>query len=235
LRDLPDSLDGFTLVLLSDIHLRPYTQPETVRRAVALANQLKPDLVVITGDHVWTELEAVYELTPILASLNARHGVYAAMGNHEHWTDPQVIATAFRQAGLPMLVNQGVPIQTGLGSLYLAGLDDGWSGKPDLDQALADRPAGAPVVLLFHEPDLVDEIAQDGRVALQLSGHTHGGQVRIAGKTPPIHPYLGENYVTGLFRVQDTWLYVNRGIGTISVPVRINCPPEVTHMTLVQA
>lgn len=235
IKNLKPALEGFTIVQMSDIHLRPFTQPDLVKKAVEMSNLLNPDLVVLTGDYVWREQEAAYELAPILAGLNARHGVYSVLGNHDLWLDVRVIKSAFAEAGLPMLINQGVEVNVGNGSFYLAGLDDGWSGQADLNLALEKAPAGAPVVLLLHEPDLVNETSQDSRIALQLSGHTHGGQVLMPGKPPIFTPHLGKIYDKGLFRVNDTWLYTNRGLGVISVPLRYNCPPEVTHITLTRA
>jgi predicted MPP superfamily phosphohydrolase len=235
IKNLKSSLEGFTIVQLSDIHLKPYTQPELVQKAVEMTNALNPDLVVLTGDYVWQDQEAVFELTSILSGLNAHQGVYSVLGNHDYWLDVEVTKTAFAQAGLPMLINQGVEVSAGKDSFYLAGLDDGWSGQMDLKATLDNAPSGAPVVLLLHEPDLVDEMSKDPRVSLQLSGHTHGGQVLIMGKPPIFTPHLGRIYNMGLFRVNDTWLYTNRGLGVISVPLRYNCPPEVTHLTLTRA
>jgi predicted MPP superfamily phosphohydrolase len=235
IKNLKPALEGFTIVQLSDIHLQPYTKPDLVRKAVELSNSLNPDLVVLTGDYVWRDQEAAFELAPILARLNARHGVYSVLGNHDLWLDVEVIKTAFAEARLPMLINQGVEINAGNGSFYLAGMDDGWSGKPDLKLSLENAPANTPVVLLLHEPDLVDETSLDPRISLQLSGHTHGGQVLMPGKPPIVTPHLGKKYNQGLFRVNDTWLYTNRGLGVISVPLRINCPPEVTLLTLTRA
>jgi hypothetical protein len=235
IKNLKPALEGFTIVQLSDIHLQPYTRPELVHKAVQMSNDLRPDLVVLTGDYVWRDQDAAFELAPILAGLNARHGVYSVLGNHDHWLDVEATRRAFAEAGLPMLVNQGVEIVEGNGSFYLAGMDDGWSGEPDLGQATEEAPADVPVVLLLHEPDLVDETSRDPRIALQLSGHTHGGQVLIPGRPPIFTPTLGKIYSQGLFRVNDTWLYTNRGLGVISVPLRFNCPPEVTLLTLTSA
>jgi len=236
IRGLATSLEGFTIAQLSDFHLYPFTQPSLIREAVALSNAQKPDLVVLTGDYVWHELEAIYELAPILAGLNARHGVYAAMGNHDLWTNVDVIKAAFAEVRLPTLINQGVTISEGGGSLYVAGLDDGWSGEPDLQAALAGSPAEAPVVLLLHEPDLADEYSLYPRISLQLSGHAHGGQIRfprLGGAM--ILPYLGRKYDYQLYRVNEMWLYSNPGIGVTNEPLRINCPPEITEITLVRA
>jgi predicted MPP superfamily phosphohydrolase len=235
IRNLKPALEGFTIVQLSDIHLQPFTRPELVQRAVEMSNDLRPDLTVLTGDYVWRDQEAAFELAPILAGLNARHGVYSVLGNHDHWLDVEATKRAFAEAGLPMLINQGVEIVQGNGSFYLAGMDDGWSGLPDLTQTLEDAPSGDPVVLLLHEPDLVNETSLDPRIALQLSGHTHGGQVLLPGKPPIFTPTLGKIYSQGLFKVNDTWLYTNRGLGVISVPLRFNCPPEITLLTLARA
>jgi uncharacterized protein len=235
IRNLKPALEGFTIVQLSDIHLRPYTKPDLVKQAVEMSNELRPDLVVMTGDYVWRVQEAAFELAPLLAGFNARHGVYSVLGNHDHWLDVEVTRRAFEEAGLPMLINQGLEISAGNGSFYLAGMDDGWSGKPDLNMAVEKAPSDIPIILLLHEPDLVDETSLDTRIALQLSGHTHGGQVLIAGRPPIFTPDLGKKYSQGLFRVNDTWLYTNRGLGVISVPLRLNCPPEVTLLTLTRA
>ena len=136
---------------------------------------------MLTGDYVWREVEAIYELAPILAGLNARMGVYAAFGNHDLWTEVDVVRAGLDEVRLPLLVNQWVPLTINGGTLYLAGLDDGWSGNPDLGAALEGAPHDAPVVLLYHEPDLADEVSKSGRVSLQLSGHSHGGQIRFPG------------------------------------------------------
>ena len=200
-----------------------------------MSNALNPDLVVLTGDYVWRDQDAVFELTPILAGLNARHGVYSVLGNHDLWLDVEVTKRAFEEARLPMLINQGLEISAGNGSFYLAGMDDGWSGQPDLSLAMEKAPSDIPTILLLHEPDLVDETSLDPRIALQLSGHTHGGQVLLAGRPPIFTPDLGKKYSQGLFKVNDTWLYTNRGLGVISVPLRYNCPPEVTLLTLTRA
>jgi len=234
IRGLDPALEGFRLVQLSDFHLYPFTQPELVREAVALTNELQPDLTVLTGDYVWRDVDAIFELAPILVGLNARHGVYAAMGNHDLWTDVGVVSQGFAEAGLPVLINDGLPITQGRGALYLAGLDDGWAGQPNLEAALRQAPTGAPVVLLLHEPDLAETYARDPRIALQLSGHSHGGQVRFSRLGGAlILPYLGRKYDMGLYKVRDMWLYTNRGIGVTNEPIRFNCPPEITEITLV--
>ena len=229
---LPPAFEGFTIAQLTDIHLLPYTRPAFIRKAVALANSLNPDLTVLTGDYVWRDAGAMAELAPIIGALNARHGVYGILGNHDYWLDVDVVTRGFRQTRIPLLINQHIPIARGDASIILAGLDDGWAGHADLDATLDGAPSGAPVILLLHEPDLADEPEINTRCDLQLAGHSHGGQVRIPGRGAPVLPYLGRKYDMGLYRVNDMWLYTNRGLGEISVPLRINCPPEVTLFTL---
>jgi len=233
--NLPDALDGFRIVQISDIHYYTFTTLELVERAVEMANGLTPDLIVLTGDFVWHEVEHVFDLVPSLAQLNAKHGVYAGLGNHDHWTDVDVVSHAIEQEGLPLLVNQGVPISVGKSILYLAGLDDGWSGKPDHAGAMAKYPGDAITILMMHEPDLAPRYAVDKRIQLQLSGHSHGGQVRLPFYGALMLPYLSWKYPMGLYNVDGMWLYTNRGLGTTNIPVRVNCAPEITELTLVNA
>ena len=235
LKGLNPSLEGFTIAQLSDIHLRPYTRPDLVQRVVDMTNALTPDVTVATGDFVWTKAESIFELAPILAQLNARYGVYTVLGNHDYWEGVEVIKMGLNEARLSPLLNQGVPITVGDGIVWLAGLDDGWSGQPDLDAALNGAPGDSPVILLLHEPDLADWTSLDGRVSLQLSGHSHGGQVRLPGVGALVLPEYGRKYDLGLYNVNGMWLYTNGGIGCISIPVRYNCPPEISLFTLVQA
>jgi hypothetical protein len=234
-KDLKPALDGFRIVQMTDFHMYPYTTTGLVQKSVELANSLNPDLTVLTGDYVWRIPEGAEDLAAILAGLNARFGVYSVLGNHDIWLDVRLVLDAFSRHRLPMLINQGIPITVGKASLYLAGLDDGWSGHPDLKSTMAGAPPSAPVILLYHEPDLADQVSLDPRLTLQLAGHSHGGQVRFPVRGPLFLPYLGTKYDYGLYRVNDMWLYTNCGIGMISVPYRYNCPPEVTEFTLVSA
>ena len=232
IKGLHPALDGFRIVQLSDFHFQPYTQLKDIAAAVAQANRLKPDLVVLTGDYVSRDAATIFEIAPVLASLQARHGVFTILGNHDVWTNREIVQTGLQEARLPLLHNQGLTLQVGRGALYLAGVDDGWWGKPDIKLALRATPPATPVVLLAHEPDLADHFTLDARVSLQLSGHSHGGQIRLPGMGAAVLPYLGRKYDHGLYRVNEAWLYTNRGIGFTSLPVRINCPPEITEITL---
>lgn len=229
---LPEEFDGLRMAHFSDLHLGPFLGVRETRRVVDRVNRLQADVVVFTGDFVSSlehgEADWVVEA---FAPLRAPMGVYAALGNHDHWTDAETVAEAARSAGVTVMRNQGLPLERGRGRLWLAGVDDVWEGQQDLGAALADVPRGTPVVLLAHEPDYADEVALDGRVAVQLSGHSHGGQVRLPYFGAPILPFWGRKYPYGLKRVMSMWVYTNRGIGMVPPPVRFNCRPEVTLFT----
>jgi predicted MPP superfamily phosphohydrolase len=200
-----------------------------------MAVSLKPDILVLGGDYVTREAEAMFELVPTISSLDAKYGVYSIIGNHDIWTNVTVIEKGLAEAGIPVLKNDGITLDVNNTLFYLAGVDDGWSGQPDIAAAMGNHPNGATTVLLAHEPDLADEFSADPRISLQLSGHSHGGQIRFQGVGAFVLPYLGRKYDMGLYRVNDMWLYTNRGLGNVTEPVRYNCAPEITEFTLVTA
>ncbi len=259
---LPASLDGFTIAQLSDLHRGPCMSQEDIAQAVELALQQEADLIVLTGDYVSASAEyafscadALSPLTtpgdkapPLIGGLRGSDGspgrrggpppliggagggnVLACLGNHDHWTDADIVAGALAGVGLTVLRNAAREVADGL---WVAAVDDVWERHADLEKALEGVPDGATVVLLAHEPDYADEVAADGRVTLQLSGHSHGGQVQLPIFGPPLLPYLGRKYYAGLYQVESMWLYVNRGVGLVSPEVRFNCRPEVTLLTL---
>lgn len=200
-----------------------------IRQAVRIAQETAPHLILLGGDFVTGSATYADLCAQELASLQAPLGVYACLGNHDYWTDPDAITKALNRAGVRVLRNEGVEVAEGL---WVAGLDDVWEGRPSLERALKGMPADAATVLIVHEPDYADEVIADGRVTVMVSGHTHGGQVRLPFLGPPILPYLGQQYVAGLYALDDMALYVSRGVGVISPPVRFNCRPEVTLLTL---
>ena len=232
LAGLPTALEGLRIAVLGDFHLHPFTTIGHVQDAVRLANSLRVDLVVLLGDYVDATVDAIYELAPELSRLNGRLGVFGVLGNHDHWKGAKLVQSVLQESGIPILRNSGVAIRVGGRELFLAGLDSAWSGFPTLDTALAGRRTGVSTVLLIHEPDYADTAAADGRIALQLSGHSHGGQVRLPFIGALRLPSWGRRYDQGLYRVGEMALYTNRGIGLVHTPVRFNCPPEVTEITL---
>ncbi|MBN1976005.1 MAG: metallophosphoesterase [Anaerolineae bacterium] len=229
LHGLPTALEGFTIVQLSDLHRGPEVAQEDIERAVGLALRQEADLAVLTGDFVSRSADNAASCAEALAPLVDTGEVLACLGNHDHWTHADTVAGALAGVGIAVLRNAACEVADGL---WVAGVDDVWERHADLGEALAGVPSGAAVVLLAHEPDYADVVASDGRVGLQISGHSHGGQVRWPFFGPPVLPYLATKYYAGRYRVGDMWLYVNRGVGLISPAVRFNCRPEVTLLTL---
>lgn len=236
--NLADDLVGFHIVAMSDLHIDPLWQFDLFEKAFALANGTDADLMLLLGDYVTHDVAALDTLKDQFTQLHAKHGVYACLGNHEVWTDATIAQAALTSFGITVLVNEGTTIEVGEASLYLAGLEPLWitSGSPDLGAALEDARPDDTVVVMMHEPDYADVTAQDGRVDLQLSGHSHGGQVLIPILGSIYSAPYSRKYPVGLYRVGDMWHYTTRGIGVSdSVPFRINCPPEVTEIELVRA
>lgn len=227
---LPASLDGLRIAQLSDIHLSHLVTPGDLHRAVALVNRQTPDLIALTGDFIWQRADYAAGLVEPLRQLQAPLGVFAIFGNHDHWHGAQAVAAALAAASVRLLVNQALRLDTGA-PLWLAGLDDVWERRQDLRAALRDVPDGEATVLLCHEPDYGDEAAA-WPVDLQLSGHSHGGQVNLPLLGRPVLPWLGRKYPAGRYHIGEMQLYTNRGIGLIAPPVRFNCPPEATVLTL---
>ena len=170
----------------------------------------------------------------LLRKLQAPHGVWASLGNHDAFTDPGRVTDVLRSVGIPVLSNRSVPIEKDGSRFWLGGVDDVLEGTADIPSTLHGVPSGEAVVLMAHEPDYADFVASYP-IDLQLSGHTHGGQVKIPFLRPLYLPELAKKYIQGYFRVRELSLYTNAGIGTVQIPVRWNCPPEVTYITLRRA
>jgi len=235
LSGLPSPLHGLRIVQLSDLHLEPYVALAHIENAVKRAHAQHPHLIVLTGDYADT-LSGLAQLPAVLSQLQAPLGVYAALGNHDMALGPRAVRQTLAASGITLLENRGLILTFKNTDFYLAGLADSFSGQPNLDMALAHLPADMLCILLSHEPDIAGNIAEDGRVDLQLSGHTHGGQVRIPFWGAPVRPPLGKKYPQGLTQVGAMQLYTTRGVGLIGPPfgppVRFNCRPEVSLLVL---
>lgn len=241
---LPKAFDGFRIAQLSDIHMDEYSEPFFVRDAVNQINRLHPDAVFLTGDFVsydyWPQrwsLGMAWQCANILSKLECPHR-YAILGNHDVMVNAHVVTESLRDNGMTVLRNSVLPIERPGGRFWLAGIDDPVVGHPEPDaaipQAVRNVP-GEPVILLCHAPDYVDKLVRlpaGKAVSLVLSGHTHGGQVRLPCIGAMILPKMGRKYVEGWFRFGAMQLYVNRGLGTVGVPFRFDCPPEITLHTL---
>ena len=243
IRRLPPAFEGFRFVQISDIHLEEFAEDYFLRRVVDHINRLAPDLVLITGDYVSRgplptrfALAAASRCGELLDNLTCplRFGV---LGNHDGAVGARDVRARLEGNGTPLLVNEHVAIERGGDRIWLAGTDEASESEPNLDLAIPEHP-DAPVILMAHEPDFVDHVLTHKRaplIDLMLSGHTHGGQVRIPGLRPLSLPPLGKIYPEGHYLLNDLQLYVNRGIGTVGLPLRLNCPPEITVATLRRA
>jgi len=233
LRRLPRALDGLRIVQLSDIHHSPFTSRQQIERAVETVNKLEPDIIALTGDYVSHEREYAAPCAEMMGRLRARCGVFAVLGNHDHWVDAALITDLFRAEGITVLVNEGMrfehPERAGA-SFWLAGVDDTMVGMEDLPLALAGSSADEMKLLLAHNPLVLRRAAREG-VDLVLSGHTHGGQVTWRSETSR-SGRPRRRLLRGLGRQGQTQIYVTRGLGTVVLPVRYGCLPEVTLLEL---
>lgn len=217
------------VALLSDIHFDPLCETEYLEDVIARVNQLSPDLILYAGDFVSVSIERIEELMAILSRGRASHGSFAALGNHEHWIDADKIESILNTAGITVLRNRSVPLP-GLPQCYLTGLESHWSGRPSM-RSIESTPPASRHIVLAHEPDSFD-LLTDSRIALQLSGHSHGGQVRVPFGGAIQLPSWGKKYSIGQYEQAGRRLYVTRGIGTVVRHFRFNCRPEITHLRL---
>ena len=230
----PKALEGYTIAQVSDVHVGPFIGDRELDEGFELVRRAKPDLVVATGDLVDNDAPYVLELVKRMLKVGARDGAYGILGNHDHYAGPDEVYEIATRAGLRILNNEAVVVRDGFA---LVGLDDlagltrrtnGYGG-PDLAKAVATINRELPRILLAHQPKFFDDAA--GQVALQLSGHTHGGQIN-----PGFRPAdLVFKYVAGRYERNGSTLWVNRGFGTAGPPSRVGAPPEVTKIVIVSA
>jgi predicted MPP superfamily phosphohydrolase len=245
---LPAALEGLRVAHLSDFHLSRIVAPEYLAACVSAAMRERPDLVLLTGDFVTRKPTDFVNVTEVLAPLSAPLGVYAVLGNHDTSVGANKVAAAVEASGARMLRNRHEWISVNGEELWLAGIDcphheqyrvadrrrSGWAQlyRRYLDAALRGIPAGAFRLLLAHTPDVIRDAARLG-VDLMLSGHTHGGQVRLPFLGATVVPSrYGNRYAAGEFHVDGTTLYVSRGLGTVRFPIRFLCRPELALLTL---
>ncbi len=244
LAGLAASCNGLRITQMSDIHLDEFTEPIFLRYVVERINRMQPDVVLLTGDFISSgvastrfAIGAAWQCANILAGLKCRQ-VYAVLGNHDVSVDAKQVTEALRANGISVLTNTCLPIERGGGRFWLAGVDDPVEGHPEPEKAIPAairNVANEPVLLMCHAPDYADYLLTrpvGKSISLMVSGHTHGGQVRLPLVGALQLPDLGKKYVEGWFRLGGMQLYVNRGIGTVGLPFRLNCPPEISLFTL---
>jgi len=231
--NLPGPFKGKKIAFLADLHHGPYVPLPYIRHAVDTANGLNADLIALGGDYPHRGLRYVEPCIKELGRLRAPLGVYAVLGNHDHYdgVQPFVSANLVGQ-GIPELTNRGTWIEADGARIWLCGVGDYWRDTQDLPAALGHTTTSDAVILLSHNPDYIEEM-HDPRVGLMLSGHTHGGQINLPIVGAPIVPSIyGQKYVHGLVQGPVAPVFVTRGVGTIVPPVRLLCPPEIVLITL---
>jgi predicted MPP superfamily phosphohydrolase len=233
-KELALEFDNYRMVQLSDIHLGFWMTPQRLHGLISEVNQQNPDLVVLTGDFVSYMIDPYL---PILqkefARLNPPDGVIAILGNHDHWLGANKVISMLAKAGIKYLANDVVSIKKNRSKLHVAGLDDAMVDKADLKELMKKMPDDThPAIMLAHEPDMADEVAATGRFFLQLSGHSHGGQIGFPFANKIIKGPWFKKYPVGRYQVGDMVQYTNRGVGTNTFRFRIFCPPEITIIKL---
>jgi uncharacterized protein len=240
LRRLRDALHGLRIAQVSDIHYDEYAEPSFIREVVRRINTLHPDVVVLTGDFVTDGLQPrhvsarlSYPCAEILSGIQCPYR-FATLGNHDTLVGWETVVDALKGHGIPTLLNNYLPFERDGARLWFSGIRSSTEDFPELHEAMPALAApNEPIILLAHEPDYAFHVAKYG-IDLMLSGHTHGGQIRLPvfGTPGTVLPRGGRFFVRGYFNVGPLQLYVNRGIGTVTVPIRVRCPPEITLFTL---
>jgi hypothetical protein len=232
LRRLHAAHDGLKIVHLTDLHHSLFTPLNEIQRAVHLANLLKPDVVALTGDYVTLSRSYIWPVARALGKLRARLGVFAVLGNHDFGVDADEVTQALRAQRVRVLRNAHFALRAGSATLWVVGVDDLWWQADDLRAALRSVPWRDPKILLCHNPLGIHLAAEHG-IDFVLSGHTHGGQVRLPvvgsvyGRSK-----LGQRFVEGWNRLNGTQIYISRGIGKVLVPLRLGCPSEIACLRL---
>ena len=243
--------DGYRIVQIADLHLGHWLSPERLRGVVELINRQEPDLVVITGDFVsYVVHQIADEMIAAFQALRPKDATLAVLGNHDHWMGAENVRAILQAGGVIELANAVYTVVRGesgpdkdwqscqdcqssrAAALHIAGVDSVTVGAADLDAVLAQLPDNAPAILLAHEPDYADISAAAGRFALQLSGHSHGGQIVLPRVGALLRGPGFFKYPNGLYRVGEMWQYTNRGVGTHVFRVRYACPAEITVVIL---
>jgi len=231
--NLSPVFQGYRIVHISDIHYGQWISSDRLSGVVDLINQIKPDLVVITGDFVSYLMDSSIEkMAEQLKELKPKDAVLAVLGNHDHWSGTKKVQAILEKSNILNISNNVFVVRKQNAQLVIAGVDSVMLKKDRLDLVLEKMPPNAPAILLVHEPDFAKKSATTKRFSLQLSGHSHGGQFVIPGLGTPFRGYAFMRYPLGKHKVGEMIEYTNRGLGTNDYWLRINCPPEITIITL---
>ena len=228
---LDPKFDQYRLVHLSDIHADDWMTPQRLQKLVNTVNRLQPDAIALTGDFVTTQPEKYRDTLSTLKNLTPADGTFAVLGNHDHWSNPEVVRQSLEAAHVTLLANSVQSLMRDGNVLAIAGVDDVWTGNDNLEQVLDRLPPKGAHILLVHEPDFADQSAVTQAFDLQLSGHSHGGQVKLPFLGAPKLPPYGQKYPFGRYTVGEMLQYTGRGVGMVRPRVRLNARPEITVIT----
>jgi len=235
INDLPERFENYRITQLTDLHHSRILGIDEVRRVVQLAQQTKPDMFVLTGDYSTSYRRYIEPCTEALGILSAPEGVWAVLGNHDHYTDAELTIRALKRQHITVLDNQNTSLRRGSDSIQLSGIDDWTWNAADWTKAFAGLNNAVPTVLLSHQPNVL-EFEQTRNVSLILSGHTHGGQIKLPWLgTPAKFATKDLRFAQGLFRHNDVQLYVSTGTGVIGLPIRFGVRPEIAVLRLKRA
>ncbi len=235
---LAPGFDGFKICQITDLHHGLVNGAGYIEKCVAEANGLRPDMFALTGDYVEFDKKYLPPAARLLSGLKSPHGSFAVLGNHDYYAGAAYALDVFDSYKIPLLQNAHRMIESSNAALCIAGTRDFWEDAADARAALRGVDKNIPRILLTHHPDYSESLPDNEKIDLVIAGHTHGGQVRIpvADYAPIVPSRYGRKYAGGLVtlnRPESTRVYVSRGLGTAILPVRFNCPPEITLITLV--
>jgi predicted MPP superfamily phosphohydrolase len=233
----PAEQDGLLVALLSDLHVgSPFNGVDKLEEIVSFVNRSRPHVVLLAGDYVVTGVPGGEFVPPettagVLTKLEAPLGVFAVLGNHDHWYDGPRVQAALESAGIRVLENESLRLQGEGFDFWIVGIGDLWEVKPDVASILESLPADAAAIAFTHNPDIFPRVTD--RVALTLAGHTHGGQVDFPLWGAPVVPSrFGERYARGHVVEDGRHLFVTSGLGTSILPVRFRVPPEIALLRI---
>ena len=238
IRRLPAAFSGFRIAQISDIHMGGWMNVDRLQQVADLVLAQKPDVLLITGDflkgHHYNEAakQGITDLKKVLRPLATVIPTFAVLGNHDYYTNPKAIREMLRLCKITDLTNTVFTLSREGGNLHLCGVDDIRHGDVRLEAVTSRLGDGGAAILLVHEPDFADISAATGKFDLEISGHSHGGQIVLPFFGPPVLPLSGRKYPSGMYQVGNMLQYTSRGVGTDRLSIRINCPPEITIFVL---
>jgi predicted MPP superfamily phosphohydrolase len=250
IKNLPQVLKGTTITLVSDFHSGPYLKEDALRDYKDIINDLKSDLILIPGDITNSNTDEAVSFANAFKDVKAKYGIYASLGNHDYFSDPNAIAEIVdNNTPIKVLRNNSKIIKVRGKEICILGIEDTRGSGGGYDSIIMNyfnetinKTRGklngkfdtTPKILLYHKPYLFKDI-KDKKIDLMMSGHTHGGQIVLAkfGNINLSMAAAVSNYVSGLYKEGDSQMYVSRGVGCVALPMRLNCPPEITQITLI--